>query len=89
VYEFPLLVTAFSQVSITWNNTDITANTGFVAADVTTPATTSTGSVRGTYAVQSASDGTKRLQVYIRPAPYNVANTNGAASLFGQVQYSG
>lgn len=89
VFEFPLMTTAFSQTQITWNNGDIAANTGFLAADTTSPATGTTGSVRGTYAVQSASDGTKRLQVSIAPPPQNMGAVNGAASLFGVVQFSG
>lgn len=73
IYEFPIRADKFAQVSITWNNAFITANTGFVAADTTNPATSTTGSVRGTYAVQSASDGTKQLQVeqFISPANLN------------------
>lgn len=89
VFEFPMMVTNFSQAEITWNNGNIIANTGFLAADTTSPATAITGSVRGTYAVQSASDGTKRLQVSLAPPPQNMGATNGAASLFGVVQFSG
>ena len=36
----------------------------FVAADATSPATATTGDVRGTYAPSSASDGTKRLVIW-------------------------
>lgn len=63
VYGFPLRVDSFGYSYIVWNNTVITANTGFTAADTTNPATSATGDVRGTYAVQSASDGTKRLEI--------------------------
>lgn len=63
VYGFPLRSDSFGYVYIIWNNTSITANTGFVAADTTNPATATTGDVRGTYATQSASDGTKRLEI--------------------------
>lgn len=89
VFEFPMAVYLFSQASITWNNADIVANTGFLAADATTPATATTGSVRGTYAVQSASDGTKRLQVSVQPAPYNVGVANGVSSLYGVTNFAG
>lgn len=63
VYGFPLRADSFGYVYIIYNNTSITANTGFTAADTTNPATSSTGDARGTYAVQSASDGTKRLEI--------------------------
>lgn len=65
VYGFPLRADSFGYVYIVWNNTSITANTGFLAADTTNPATSTTGDARGTYAVQSASDGTKRLEIGI------------------------
>jgi hypothetical protein len=63
VYGFPLRADSFGYVYITWNNSTVTANTGFTAADTTNPATSTTGDARGTYATQSASDGTKRLEI--------------------------
>lgn len=50
-------------LSPNFNGTAITASTGFTAADTTSPATAATGDVRGTYALQSAADGTKRFVV--------------------------
>lgn len=64
-------------------NNAITAATGFVTADTTTPATTTTGDVRGTYALQSASDGTKRLTIFITPS---VANIGSIVGLTGVAQ---
>lgn len=61
IYGFPILSTRFQDIFVYWNSTLISANTGYVAADTTNPATALTGDVRGTYATQSASDGTKRL----------------------------
>ena len=52
-------------VKVGWNNT-LAQDTGtFVAADMTTPATSTTGDVRGTYTPSSASDGIKRLVMTI------------------------
>lgn len=82
VYGFPMLSSFWGDMDIIWNNANITANTGYLAADVTSPATASTGDVRGTYAVQSASDGTKRLMIFARPLVANLAL--GTAGLFGQ-----
>lgn len=77
VFGFPLRVDRFAFARIAWNNTVITASTGFTAAVTTSPATTTTGDVRGTYATQSASDGTKRLQVFITPSVANIGATTG------------
>lgn len=65
VYGLPLRADSFGYVYIIWNNSAVTANTGFLAADTTNPATSTTGDARGTYATQSASDGTKRLEIGI------------------------
>lgn len=82
IYGFPLRADAFAYVPIYWNDTLITASTGFVAAVTTDPATATTGDVRGTYAVQSASDGTKKLQVFWRPKVANISQTG----MFGIAQ---
>lgn len=80
VYGLPIRADDFGHVSVCWNNTFITASTGFVAAVTTSPATSTTGDVRGTYAVQSASDGTKTLQVYVTP---KISNINSPLGLTG------
>ena len=77
IYEFPVRVDKFGYTAITWNNANISANTGFVAADTTSPATATTGSVRGTYATQSASDGTKQIQIFIAIPPQNMSSVAG------------
>jgi len=79
VYGFGLLSSNFQDVSISWNATAITASTGY-SAGVATTASSTTGDVRGTYAVQSASDGTKQL--VIRQSPL-VTNVGTVAGLFG------
>jgi len=61
----------------------VTAATGYTAA-VTTVATTTTGDVRGTYALQTAaSSGANRIVLKQSPAVYNVGSTVG---LFGVTQ---
>lgn len=77
IFEFPIRADRFSNTRIYWSDTLITASTGFVAADTTSPATTTTGSPRGSYAVQSASDGTKRLQVFQTIPVANLLTTTG------------
>lgn len=83
IFGFPLRIDTFGYATIFWNSAAITANTGFVAA-VTTTATATTGDVRGTYAVQSASDATKRLQVFITVSP---TNAKTSAGMFGVAQF--
>lgn len=85
IYGFGILATYFGDTVINWNSAVITANTGFVTADTTSPATTATGDVRGTYAVQSASDGTKRLIMAVNPT-VGALLTNFTTGLFGQPQ---
>ncbi len=84
VYGFSLSVALFPYVDIFWNNALITSPTGFVVPDATSPATATTGDVRGTYAVQSASDGSKRLTVYY--APNLAAISAGSTGLVGVTQ---
>lgn len=83
VYGFPLRADSSFYATIYWNGAQVTSPTGFTAADQTNPATSTTGDVRGTYAVQSASDGTKRLMVIIAPSVPNIAS---AAGLYGVTQ---
>lgn len=83
IFEFPIRADRFSQVEIWYNETAISANTGFVAADATSPGTATTGSPRGTYAVQSASDGVKRLVVTQRMSPANMNTSPPALGMFG------
>jgi len=85
VFGFGLRTDAFFYADIFWNSAFVTSSTGFLVADTTSPATAVTGDVRGTYAVQSASDGTKKLQIAITVSVANVSSTIG---LFGQTQYT-
>jgi len=83
IYGFPLRSDNFGDVVINYNATGITANTGYTAAVTTSPATTSTGDVRGTYALQSAADASKRLVVRQFITPANIGSITG---LFGVTQ---
>lgn len=85
IFGFGLYINLFESTLLHWNGSFITANTGFVAGDTTSPATTTTGDVRGTYAVQSASDGTKRLSLRSTPVLTSLA-VNPTIGLFGVAQ---
>ena len=83
IYGFPIRSDFFGDVVINYNATGITANTGYVAAVTTSPATTTTGDVRGTYALQSAADASKRLLTRQFLTPANIGSITG---LFGVTQ---
>jgi hypothetical protein len=83
VYGLPLRADNFGELLINYPATVVTANTGFTAA-VNTTASTTTGDVRGTYALQSAaSTGTNRLIITQSPQLYNIGSITG---LFGVTQ---
>lgn len=86
IYGFPIAVYDQGAVSLVWNSIGITAVTGWLAADATT-ATATTGDVRGTYAVQSASDGAKRLALAAAPVLTSI-QSNPTTGLFGVAQYA-
>jgi hypothetical protein len=83
IYGLPIRSDNFGDLAINYNATGITANTGYVAAVTTSPATTTTGDVRGTYALQSAADASKRLVVRQFVTPANMGSITG---LFGVTQ---
>lgn len=83
IIGFPIRADFFAYTGITYNNTVIIASTGFTGAVTTSPATTTTGDVRGTYALQSASDGTKRIKVFIIPSPAVMINTTNSSTFTG------
>lgn len=86
VIGLPFQVLRFGRLAINYNNAGITANTGFTAGVVTVPSTALLGDVRGTYALQSASDGTKTIQIFVTIPPAVMNTVNGAASVYGVTQ---
>jgi len=64
ILGLPYRVDSRNYVLTAWNGAFVTTGT-FAAADATSPATTTTNDVRGTYLVPDASNGTKRLTVWI------------------------
>lgn len=83
IFEFPLRSDFFHDLLLYWNETLIIANTGYVASVTTAPSTNLLGSPRGTYAVQSASDGTKRLALYQRMGIARLNTTPPALGMLG------
>ena len=65
-----------------YNGAIVTTGT-FVAAVSTSPATATTGDVRGTYTPASATDASKRLTIWIY-----VGNPDSQTGLYGVAQYS-
>ena len=74
VFGFPMRADYYSQVMISAGNTSVGSNVGFLAAVSTTgsPATNTTGDVRGTVQLSAAGGGT---------AISSVATTNGVVRL--------
>lgn len=88
IIGLPLRSDTFGDIWVNYGasltaSTLLTAATGYVAA-VTTAASSTTGDVRGTYALQAASStGVNRLTIRQSPQPYNVGSITG---LFGVTQ---
>jgi len=73
-------VTFDDIITLKYNSAVVTASTGFVAGVQTSPNTAALGDVRGTYALQSASDGTKRFTVY-----QHIQTTSTTDGIYGVV----
>lgn len=82
VIGLPLRADGMGDISVYVNATEITSSAGFVAA-VTTAATTASGDVRGTYALQVASNGVEVVQIFETPRAANIGSVTG---LFGVTQ---
>lgn len=85
VIGLPLRADRFTELQLAVGNTAIIASTGFTAA-VTSAATATSGDVRGTYGLQTSSNGVLRISVYQSP---QVANCSSAMGLLGAAQYGG
>lgn len=83
VYGFPFATALWERVFVFWNGALITSSTGFTAADTTSPATQLTGDARGTYAVQSASNGSKRLVMRVTPSVAAITGTSLNNGIWG------
>jgi len=64
ILGLPFRVTSRNYLITAWDGAQVTTGT-FAAGDVTSPATTTTDDVRGTFLPPSAANGTRRLTVYI------------------------
>lgn len=85
IIGLPLRADYVNEIEPWWSTQWITAATGFVAADATTPSAI-TGDVRGTYALQTdASNGTRRLAIFQSPLVANIGSVEG---LFGKTQFA-
>jgi hypothetical protein len=87
----------FEYMSIYWNAAFQPANTGWLVADSTTPATATTGDVRGTIQLgvngagtgyTTSPNGSIRLAAFMSVPAYNAVNANNLnyATLFGVTQ---
>ena len=88
IYGLALRAEAWEYLNIFYNGAFVSSSTGVVAADANTP-TATTGDVRGTYAVQSAADGVKRLAIFMSlPARQLLAATpEDPTPMFGLPQF--
>jgi hypothetical protein len=83
IFGLPIKGASFPYVQLYWNNiVQLTAQ--YTVPDLTSPATTLTGDVRGTFTPSaSAADGTKRLVAFVTIPVANIAVTTQAALLTG------
>jgi len=64
IFGLPIRANSRNYVLTAWNSAFVTTGT-FTAAVATTPATTTTGDVRGTFTPADAADATKRLTLWV------------------------
>ena len=80
---------SFSYLEVYVNDAGITANTGFTKADITPVATATTGDIRGTYTMQSASNGSTRVVINVMPSPFqwDIETNTFPQPIWGQTQF--
>lgn len=83
IFGLPFRANNRSAVLTAWNSAFVTTGT-FTAAVTTSPATATTGDVRGTYAPPDAANGTKTLRLWIFLEDVDTKN-----GLYGVDQYGG
>jgi hypothetical protein len=83
-YGLPIACNGTNYVTGVWNALNIVGTGTVTAADTTSPATSTTGDVRGTYLVASASNATKRLTVFVAPSINLLAAQGVIAGMWGQ-----
>lgn len=87
IFGLPVLVADRGYVDrIGWNNATAQDAGTLTPGDATSPATTATGDVRGTYLVSSASNGTKRLVIEILLSSTVCGPSATRAGAFGVTQ---
>jgi hypothetical protein len=84
IYGYQIAADIFADTDVYWANV-IQVVAQFTPA-VTATATTTTGDVRGVFAAPSASDGTKRLDIFIVPSLNRLATKPMSVGLFGVTQ---
>jgi hypothetical protein len=80
VFGLPFRADSRNYCLTAWNGAFVTTGT-FVAAVTTSPATTTTGDVRGTFAPADAADGSKQLTVWMY-----IENPDSVTGLYGVTQ---
>lgn len=80
VFGLPIRANSRNYVLTAWNGAFVTTGT-FVVPDATSPATTTTGDVRGTYAVPDVADAVKRLTLWV-----SVFDDDTQTGLYGVTQ---
>jgi hypothetical protein len=80
VLGLPIAVSTRNYALTAWDGAFVTTGT-FAAAATTSPATTTTDDVRGTYLPPTATNGTRRLTVYLF-----AQNTNTQVGIYGVAQ---
>jgi hypothetical protein len=83
VFGMPVVIIDAGYTDPSWNNQIVRDVGVLVVADATSPATSSTGDVRGTYKPSSASNGVKRLVIDLTLTAIQVGPNSTRLGLLG------